>query len=389
VAINAITADVGVVVVCRQPRDRRVTVVAVIATGYVRGMLAGRSDAVMTRAAAAENLCMVDGDGWYPGGRAVTVFAHVRCKNVRRILARRSHAVVTVVAATRNAGVIEVGGQPACRRVAVFADVAATDVRRCFASSSNAIVAATTVADDTEVIKIRRNPCRRGVTVVAVVGAGHMCRMFSGSHNAIVTGATGADHARMINSGWRYPGDNTMTILANIGRLNMRRVLAGRIGTVVTIRAIAGDVDVVEVRRHPRNGHVAIIAGVATGDMCGRLAGCDIAIVTGFAGTNYLGVIDDYRRRPNVHAMTIFTNRGCLNMCDVLASRIGTVMAVHTIAGDGRMVKIGWRPANGRVAVVAVIATGEVRRMFASRCDPIVTGAAAAQHLRVIDSVRR
>ena len=134
---------------------------------------------------------------------------------------------------------------------------------------------------------------------------------------------------------------------------------------------------------------MAIITSAAAGDVCRRLASRDIAVVTGLASTNYLGVVDHCRWRPNIHAMTIFTNRGCLNVCDMLASRIRTVMAIYTIAGDGRVIKIGWRPANGCVAVVAVVATGEMRRMLASRCDPIVTGAAAAQHLRVIDRVGR
>ena len=251
---NAVTADVGVVIICWQPRDSGVAVIAVIAARYVRGMFAGCRDTVMTRAATTEYLRMVDGDRRHPDGRAVTILAHVGRKNVCWVLARRSNAVVTVVAASRNVGVIEVGGQPGCRSMAVLADVAATDVRRRFPGCRNAVVAAATVADDSEVIKIRRHPCSGGVTIVAVVAAGHMCWMFSSSHNAIVTGATSADHARMINSGWWYPGDNTMAILANIGRLNMRGILAGRIGTVVTIRAIAGDVDVVEVRRHPRDG---------------------------------------------------------------------------------------------------------------------------------------
>jgi hypothetical protein len=41
------------------------------------------------------------------------------------------------------------------------------------------------------------------------------------------------------------------------------------------------------------------------------------------------------------------------------------------------------------VAVVTVSATGEVRRVFAGRCNSIVARVAAAQYLRMVDSVRR
>ena len=85
-------------------------IVAVITTRYVRRMLAGRRDTVMTRAAAAEYLRMVDGDRRYPDCRAVTILACVCRYNVRRVLAGRSYTVVAVVAVTRNAGVIKVGG---------------------------------------------------------------------------------------------------------------------------------------------------------------------------------------------------------------------------------------------------------------------------------------
>jgi len=85
-------------------------IVAVIAASYVRGMFAGCRDTVMTRAAAAEYLRMVDGDRRYPDCRIVTILADVGRKNVRRVLAGRRYTVVAVAAVTRNAGVIEVGG---------------------------------------------------------------------------------------------------------------------------------------------------------------------------------------------------------------------------------------------------------------------------------------
>ncbi len=53
VASDAVTRNVHVIEVCRQPASRRVTIVAVIAGSDVRRVLAGGRDAVMTGATSA------------------------------------------------------------------------------------------------------------------------------------------------------------------------------------------------------------------------------------------------------------------------------------------------------------------------------------------------
>ncbi len=40
-----------------------------------------------------------------------------------------------------------------------------------------------------------------------------------------------------------------VAVLADVGRLDMRRVLADGLGAVVATEAIAGDIDVIEIRR--------------------------------------------------------------------------------------------------------------------------------------------
>jgi len=78
-----------------------------------------------------------------------------------------------------------------------------------------------------------------------------MSRVLAGRGQAVMAAAATAQHLCMINAiGWRKR-DRVMTVLTDIGRLNMRRILAGRVGTVVATRAIARDVDVVEVGRYP------------------------------------------------------------------------------------------------------------------------------------------
>lgn len=45
-----------------------------------------------------------------------------------------------------------------------------------------------------------------------------------------------------------------MTIFANIRGLNMSCILTGRVSAVVAARAVAGDIDMIEVGRDPARG---------------------------------------------------------------------------------------------------------------------------------------
>lgn len=99
-----------------------------------------------------------------------------------------------------------------------------------------------------------------------------------------------------------------MAILAHVGGLDVRGILAGRIGAVVTADAIAADVGVIEVCGDPAGRKVAIRA-VITARQVGRcLAGCNRAIVTGLATADYLQVIYGKRRRKGTRRVTIFAN---------------------------------------------------------------------------------
>lgn len=58
-----------------------------------------------------------------------------------------------------------------------------------------------------------------------------------------------------------------MAVFTDVGRQDMRRVLAGCIGTVVTADAVVRDVHVVEVRGKPCDGRMTVVAVVTAGDM--------------------------------------------------------------------------------------------------------------------------
>ena len=76
-------------------------------------------------------------------------------------------------------------------------------------------------------------------------------------------------------------------------------------------------------------------------------------------------------------------------MRGAFARRVGAVVTAGTIVDDVGVVKRGGRPRNRGVAVVAVIATVDMRWMFAGRGYAIVAGATGADDLRVINSKHR
>ncbi len=70
-----------------------------------------------------------------------------------------------------------------------------------------------------------------------------------------------------------------MAAFANCRRRQVGGRLAGRLGTIVAAGAISGDTTVVEGRRGPAGGLVAILTHIVGCDMVGRFAGRLGAIV--------------------------------------------------------------------------------------------------------------
>ena len=104
------------------------TIVAIIATGYVRRVLAGRRHAIVTAATIAEDLCVVDREHWREHCRRMAVLTNIGCLHVRGVLAGGKRAVVTANTIVGSGRVIECRRQPARRRVTVIAGVAAGDM---------------------------------------------------------------------------------------------------------------------------------------------------------------------------------------------------------------------------------------------------------------------
>jgi len=90
-----------------------VAVVAIIAAGDMRRVLARRNNAIVAGAAGSYNLGMVYRVSWNPDIGVMAVLANFCSQNVRRVLAGRFDTVVAACTITGDAYVIKIRGQPA------------------------------------------------------------------------------------------------------------------------------------------------------------------------------------------------------------------------------------------------------------------------------------
>ena len=89
------------------------------------------------------------------------------------------------------------------------------------------------------------------MAVVAVVAAGNVGRVLACGGVAVMAGETGAKDLRVIDHVGRHKRHVVVAVLADIGGIDMRRMLARRIGAVMAADAVGGDVGVVKVGRDP------------------------------------------------------------------------------------------------------------------------------------------
>jgi len=180
-----------------------------------------------------------------------------------------------------------------------------------------------------------------------------------------------------------------MAVFADIRCAYVSGILAGRFGTVVAADAITHDIQVVKIRGQPAKRAVAVVAGIAAGDMSLVLARCRSAVMAGAAHAYHLGVINGHHRRKDVGCMTVLTHIRGLNMCRAFAGSVYAIVAADTVSRDIRMVEIGRQPGDGTVAIVAIVATGNMSLVLAGRRKAIMTGTATTHYLRVIDDSHR
>jgi len=193
---------------------------------------------------------------------------------------------------------------------------------------------------------VDRSPRVRVVATAAVLRRIEMARVLSGRRRAVVAGRAGAEHLVVIHRRNRRPHVGAVAVLADVGRLNVQRALPGRVSAVMAAGAVVDDVGVVEIRRDPGHGRVAVVAVVAAAYMSRMFARRGHAIMAGAAGADHLDMIHCEHGRPYIGGMAVLTNITRLDVCRPLACCVGPVMATDTVARDVDVVEIGGQPGD-------------------------------------------
>jgi len=102
-----------------------------------------------------------------------------------------------------------------------------------------------------------------------------------------------------------------MTKLTRIARVDVGRMLAGRVRTVMAANAVAGNIGVVKVRRYPTISRMTIVAVVATRDVSRVFAGSNRTVMAGETRTDDLRVIHEICRCPDDVVMAVLATVSC------------------------------------------------------------------------------
>ena len=87
---------------------------------------------------------------------------------------------------------------------------------------------------------------------------------------------------------------------------------------------------------------MAVFAIIAAGDMSRIFSNCYDAVMAGATRANDLSVVYRIGGYPHVRVVTVFANISRLNVRKVFASGFNTVVTTGAIAGDADMIEICW-----------------------------------------------
>lgn len=152
-------------------------------------------------------------------------------------------------------------------------------------------------------IESRRHPRSGRVAQVTGVVADDMVRRLTSCYHAIMAAIAGANDIRMIDPYHRGPSRIAVTILADIVGLDVGAVLTGYRGTIVATRTVSRYIGVIEIRRNPALGCMAIATLIYTYDMIRGLTCRSNAVVAVRTGALDVSMIDPGHGYPAVSAV--------------------------------------------------------------------------------------
>ena len=163
----------------------------------------------------------------------------------------------------------------------------------------------------------------------------------------------------------------------------------GAVQVAIVIKRLKRQARVLVDVGQPGIRHVADVALLHGVEVPVVLAGCRVAIVAGRAGAQYLRVVDSGNRCPGRGGVAVFANIGRRYVRRVLAGCIRAVVTAETVVGDVDVIEVGRDPRDCRMAVIAVVAAGDMRGMLAGCGVAIVAGHAGSEHVGVVHHVSR
>ena len=130
------------------------------------------------------------------------------------------------------------------------------------------------------------------MAVVAGVAAAYVVQVFPCRCDAVVAGTTNANNLHVIDDIGRCKYIGIMTILAHVAGLNVCRILAGSVDSVMAVDAVIRDICMIEIGWQPADRGMAVVAVIAALNMSRVLTGCCHAIMAGATRAQYLRVVD-------------------------------------------------------------------------------------------------
>jgi len=158
-------------------------------------------------------------------------------------------------------------------------------------------------------IKIRRYPASGTVAVIALCRSWQMIQVLAHGGNAVMTTRTSAQHLEVVHDYHGIPQVSAMTIFTDVSRADVVQALTGRSDTIVAVTtALGSNILMIEIRRYPASGTVAVIALCGGWQMIQILAHGSNTVMTTATGAQHLEVINRYYGIPQVGAVTVFTD---------------------------------------------------------------------------------
>jgi len=110
---------------------------------------------------------------------------------------------------------------------------------------------------------------------------------------------------------------------------------------------------------------MAVVTVVTAGNVRLIFPQCDVVVVARYTGANDLRMIDKIRRRPHYVVMAVLADIAGQDVVKGLAACVRPVVTTDAVTGDIRMIKSCRGPCVCRVAVITVVAAGNVRLILA------------------------